>query len=49
MQEYKAWKAQTKPLTETAQKRVDSYKDDYTKNINVASAFRFAPIMRTYS
>lgn len=49
MQEYNAWKSQTKPLSETIQKRVDSYKDDYAKNLNVASAFKFAPVMRTYS
>lgn len=48
LQGYSQWKQTSNPLSETLQKRVDSYSDDYSKNANVVSAFKFAPLLRQY-
>lgn len=48
--EYKGVQNQTlKKIPERDQKRIDSYSDDYTKNPNVQSAFKFSPLLRQYS
>lgn len=48
--EYKWVQSQTlKKIPESAQKRIDGYSDDYTKNPNVQSAFKFAPLLRQYN
>lgn len=48
LQGYTQWKQTNNPLSESVQKRVDSYSDDYSKNPNVQSAFKFAPLLRQY-
>ena len=48
LQWYTQWKQANNPLSESVQKRVDSYSDDYSKNVNVQSAFKFAPLLRQY-
>lgn len=48
LQGYSQWKSTANPLSESVQKRVDSYSDDYSKNPNVQSAFKFAPLLRQY-
>lgn len=46
---YTKWRQTTNPIPKDVQARVDNYADDYTKNTNVQSAFKFAPLMRTYA
>lgn len=48
LQGYSQWKSTANPLSDSVQKRVDSYSDDYSKNANVVSAFKFAPLLRQY-
>jgi len=48
LQGYSQWKSTSNPLSDSVQKRVDSYSDDYSKNPNVQSAFKFAPLLRQY-
>ena len=48
LQGYSQWKWTANPLSDSVQKRVDSYSDDYSKNANVVSAFKFAPLLRQY-
>lgn len=48
--EYRWVQSQTlKKIPESDQKRIDAYSDDYTKNPNVQSAFKFAPLLRQYA
>lgn len=46
---YNQRKSQNNPISDKVQSTIDWYSDDYSRNENVKSAFRFAPIMRTYS